>query len=265
MPVPILKPAAVRPGARIAVIAPASSAKPERIDLGIAALRRLGYNVVEGSHLRGRSPQYFSGTPEERLQDIHSAFADPEIAAIICTRGGYGSNYLLEGIDLDLILRNPKPFFAYSDMTVLQNWLLEKTGLVSFHGPMAASDFYRDNGVHRGSFDAALHGQTATLGNTEGLCTLRPGRISGTLYGGCLSMIVSSLGTPFAAETEGKLLFFEDVSAKPYQIDRMLRQLILAGKPDGVRAIVFGENAGLQAVGTERKYRNAGCSHPPRA
>lgn len=241
MPVPILKPAAVRPGARIAVVGPASSAKPERIDLGIAALRRLGYELAEGSHLRGRSPQYFSGTPEERLQDIHSAFADSEIAAIICIRGGYGTNYLLKGIDLNLIRQNPKPFFSYSDMTVLQTWLLDKTGLVSFHGPMVASDFCREDGVHRESFDAALLGQRAALGSAEGLRTLRPGRISGTLYGGCLSMIVSSLGTPFAAETEGKLLFLEDVSAKPYQLDRMLRQLILAGKLDGVRAIVFGE------------------------
>jgi muramoyltetrapeptide carboxypeptidase len=140
-----------------------------------------------------------------------------------------------------MVRENPKPFFAYSDMTVLQTWLLDKTGLVSFHGPMAASDFYLDDGVHRGSFDAALLGETATLGSAEGLRTLRAGRTSGTLYGGCLSMIVSSLGTPFAAETEGKLLFLEDVSAKPYQIDRMLRQMILAGKLDGVKGIVFGE------------------------
>lgn len=241
MAVPILKPAAVRPGARVAVIGPASSAKSERIDLGITALRRLGYEVAEGRRLRGRSPQYFSGTAEERLQDIHSAFADPEIEAILCSRGGYGTNYLLQGIDLKLIEQNPKPFFAYSDMTVLQTWLLDKAGLVSFHGPMVASDFFRENGVHPGSFDAALTGLTATLGTAEGLRTLRGGRASGTLYGGCLSMIVSSLGTPFAAETEGKLLFLEDVSAKPYQIDRMLRQLILAGKLDGVKAIVFGE------------------------
>ncbi len=214
MGAPILKPTAARPGSKIAIIGPASSAKAERIDLGVAALRRLGYEVIEGRHLRGRSPQYFSGSVEERLEDLHWAFADPEIAAIICSRGGYGSNYLLDSIDLDLVRENPKPFFAYSDMTVLQTWLLDKTGLVSFHGPMAASDFYLNDGVHRGSFDAALLGETATLGNAEGLRTLRAGRTSGTLYGGCLSMIVSSLGTPFAGETEGKLLFLEDVERK---------------------------------------------------
>jgi muramoyltetrapeptide carboxypeptidase len=238
---PVLKPLALKPGGRIAVIAPASSAKAERIDPGISALRGFGYELVEGRHLRGRAPQYFSGAVEERVEDFHTAFADPAVDAVFCSRGGYGSNYLLEHLDLGLVRQNPKPFFAYSDMTVLQTWMLDRTGLVSFHGPMVAADFYRQDGVHRASFDAALTGCLAVLGEAEGLRTLRPGRVSGTLYGGCLSMLVSALGTPFSAQTEGKLLFLEDVNAKPYQIDRMLRQLILAGKLDGVKGIVFGE------------------------
>jgi muramoyltetrapeptide carboxypeptidase len=241
MAVPLLKPRALRAGAKIAVIAPASSAKAERLDAGIAALRRLGYDVVEGKHLRGRSPQYFSGEVEERLEDFHRAFADPEIGAIICSRGGYGSNYLLERLDLELIRRNPKPLFGYSDLTVAQTWLLDQAGLVAFHGPMVAADFDREDGVDSASFAASVEGGMASLGEAEGLRTLRPGRVSGTLCGGCLSMIVSTLGTAFAAQTEGKLLFLEDVNAKPYQIDRMLRQLILAGKLDGVKGIVFGE------------------------
>jgi muramoyltetrapeptide carboxypeptidase len=241
MKAPVLKPPAVAPGATVAVIAPASPAKVERLDAGISALRELGYQVVEGRRLRGRAPQYFSGTEEERVADFHTAFADPTVAAIICSRGGYGSNYLLEHLDLELIRRNPKPFFAYSDSTVLQTWLLDKTGLISFHGPMAAADFHREKGVDLPSFNAAITGKMATLGADEGLRTLRSGRVDGTLYGGCLSMIVSSLGTPFAAETEGKLLFLEDVNVKPYQIDRMLRQMILAGKLDGVKGILFGE------------------------
>lgn len=241
MTAPILKPPAVEVGATVAVIAPASSARVERLEAGISALRDLEYRVIEGRHLRGRAPQYFSGTLEERLQDLHAAFADPAIAAIICSRGGYGSNYLLEHLDLELIRQNPKPFFAYSDLSVMQTWLLDKAGLVSFHGPMAAADFYREGGVHHASFNAAISGGMASLGAAEGLRTLRPGTASGALYGGCLSMIVSSLGTPFAAETEGKLLFLEDVNVKPYQIDRMLRQLVLAGKLDGVKGIVFGE------------------------
>ncbi len=250
MAVTLLKPPAVRVGDRIAVIAPASSAKAERIDLGISALRGLGYEVVESRHLRGHSRDYFSGTVEERVEDFHAAFADPAVGAVICSRGGYGSNYLLEHLDLDLIKRNPKPFFAYSDLTVVQAWLLDKIGLVAFHGSMVAADFCRQGGVHHESFNAAVTGEMASLGKAEGLRTLRPGRVSGTLYGGCLSMIVSSLGSPFAAETEGKLLFLEDVNVKPYQIDRMLRQLILAGKLDGVKGIVFGEMLDCVPQGT---------------
>jgi muramoyltetrapeptide carboxypeptidase len=241
MAVNLLKPPALRAGSRLAVIAPASSAKIERVDLGMSAIRSLGYEVVEGRHLRGRSPQYFSGTVAERLEDFHTAFTDSSVDAVVCSRGGYGSNYLLEHIDLSVVRANPKPFFAYSDMTVLQNWLLDRTGLVSFHGPMVAADFYRQDGVDHGSFDSIMSGGTAVFGESEGLRTLRPGKASGVLYGGCLSMLVSALGTPFAADTEGKLLFLEDVSAKPYQIDRMLRQLILAGKLDGVKGIMFGE------------------------
>jgi muramoyltetrapeptide carboxypeptidase len=241
MSVSILKPPAVAAGVTIAIIAPASSARSERLDAGIAALRRLCFKAVESRHLRGHASHYFSATAEERLQDFHAAFADPAIAAIICGRGGYGSNYLLEGLDLELIKRNPKPLFAYSDLSVVQSWLLDRVGLVSFHGPMAAADFYLDDGVHHPSFNAAISGGMVSLGAKEGLRTLRPGSVTGTLYGGCLSMIVSSLGTPFAAETEGKLLFLEDVNVKPYQIDRMLRQMILAGKLERVKGIIFGE------------------------
>jgi muramoyltetrapeptide carboxypeptidase len=223
------------------VVAPASSARAERLDAGISGLRGLGYKVIEGKHLRGHSAQYFSGAAEQRLRDLHAAFADPSIAAIFCSRGGYGSNYLLEGLDLDLIRQNPKPFFAYSDLSVVQTWLLDRVGLVSFHGPMAAADFHREGGVHSPSFHAAIGGGMAALGAPEGLRTLRAGDARGPLYGGCLTMIVSSLGTPFAAATEGKLLFLEDVNVKPYQIDRMLRQLILAGKLDRVKGIIFGE------------------------
>ncbi len=247
----ILKPPAVGAGATVAVVAPASSAKCERLDAGIAALRGLGFGVVEGEHLRGRS-SYFSGTARERLDDLHAAFADPGVAAIVASRGGYGANYLLDGLDLGLIREHPKPFFAYSDLTVVQTWLLDSIGLVSFHGPMAAADFCREGGAHLPSFDAAIGGGRISVGAAEGLRTLRPGAATGTLYGGCLSMIVSALGTPFAARTEGKLLFLEDVNVKPYQVDRMLRQMTLAGKLEGAKGIVFGEMQECASADGER-------------
>jgi muramoyltetrapeptide carboxypeptidase len=237
----MLKPPAVAPDARVAVIAPASSSKPERLARGIEALRARGYDAEFGKYAQGRLAPYFSGTAEERLADLHAAFADSEIQAIFCTRGGYGSNYLLEDIDLDLIRDNPKPLFGYSDMATVQTWLLDELGLTSFHGPMVAADFAVDDGVHDASLDASLYGDNVSAGAGEGLRILRPGRAEGVMYGGCLSILTASLGTRFAPQTEGKLLFLEDVGTKPYQIDRMLRQMVLAGKFDGVTGFVFGE------------------------
>ncbi len=237
----LLKPPAIPSGARIAIVAPASSAKPERITRGVEALRALGYEPVLSEHACGKLPPFFSATPEERLADLHRAFADPAIAAIICTRGGYGSNYLLDDLNLDLIRTHPKPFFGYSDMTTMQTWLLDQLGLVAFHGPMAAADFYLEDGVDLASFQAAISGGLVEAGPAQGLRILRPGRARGILYGGCLSILTAALGTPYAPSTEGRLVFIEDVAAKPYQIDRMLRHMILAGKFEGVRGFIFGE------------------------
>ncbi len=237
----ILKPLPAWPGARIAVVSPASSARPDRIKNGLEVLWSLGYDAVASEHALGKYQPYFSGTPEERLADLHRAFADPETAAIICTRGGYGSNYLLDGLDLELIRKHPKPFVAYSDMTTLQTWLLDQIGLVSFHGPMAAADFSVQNGVHVESFRSSITTGMVEVGAEQGLRVLRPGRARGIMYGGCLSILTAALGTRYAPQTEGKLLFLEDVGTKPYQIDRMLRQMILAGKFEGVRGFIFGE------------------------
>lgn len=247
----VLKSPAVASGARIAIVAPASSADPERITRGIETLRRLGYDAVAAEHLYGKQPPYFSATPEDRLADLHHAFADPGVAAIVCARGGYGSNYLLAGLDLDLIRAHPKPLFAYSDMTVLQTWLLDQIGLVAFHGPMAAADFSLENGVHLPSFQAAVSGGLVQAGAEQGIRALRPGRARGVMYGGCLSLLTSSLGTPYAAHTEGKLLFLEDQAEKPYRIDRLLRQMVLAGKFDGVRGFIFGEMLGCASDGAD--------------
>lgn len=246
----LLKPAAVSGGTRVAVIAPASSARPDLIEQGMAALRARGYDPVSGMHARGKRSPYFSGTTAERLADLHAAFADPEVRAIFTTRGGYGSNYLLEGLDLDLVRANPKPLISYSDLTAVQTWLLDQTGLPAFHGPLVAGDFSREGGVHDASLNAALTGSLVEVGPEEGLRILKPGRASGVLYGGCLSILTASLGTRFAPQTEGKLLFVEDVGAKPYQIDRMLRQMILAGKLDSVSGIVFGEMLDCASPGT---------------
>jgi muramoyltetrapeptide carboxypeptidase len=237
----LLKPSAVPSEALVAVVSPASTPQADSVERGLEALRVAGYAPQAADHILTRGPLYFAGTPEMRLRDLHHAFADDEVRAIFSTRGGYGSNYLLEGLDLDLIAESAKPFIGYSDLTAPQLWLLDQIQLPVFHGPMVAADFSREDGVHLPSLQAALSGQTYAVGAAEGLRTLHPGRARGTLYGGCLSMLVALLGTPYEPQTEGKLLFLEDLNAKPYQIDRMLWQLAQAGKLDGVRGIVFGE------------------------
>ncbi len=237
----LLKPPAVAPDALVAVVSPASTPKPDLVDCGLGALRALGYTPQPSDSLLTRGPLYFAGTPEMRLRDLHHAFADDDVRAIFATRGGYGSNYLLDGLDLDLISESAKPFIGFSDLTAPQLWLLDQIQLPAFYGPMVSADFSRKDGVHLPSLQAALAGNLYAVGHDEGLRTLHPGRARGILYGGCLSILVSLLGTPYEPQTEGKLLFLEDVSAKPYQIDRMLWQLQQAGKLDDVRGIVFGE------------------------
>ncbi len=170
----LLKPLPAAPDAAIGIIAPASFAQPDRVDRGLAALRSLGYAPKFAPNALLRQPLYFAGTPEQRLADFHSAFADPDTAAVMCIRGGYGSNYLLEALDFEAIAAHPKPFFGYSDLTGIQLRLLDELGLPVFHGPMLAADFYLPNGVHLDSFRAALAGELYSVGAAEGLRPLKP-------------------------------------------------------------------------------------------
>ncbi|MGC9223749.1 MAG: S66 peptidase family protein [Terracidiphilus sp.] len=251
----LIKPLSVPPGAVIALVAPASAALPDRIERGSAALQALGFVPQLAARALHRGPLYFAGTPAERLADFHAAFADSATSAVMALRGGYGSNYLLNGLDLSIVAAHPKPFFAYSDLTGVQLFLLDRLGLPAFHGPMPAADFYREDGVHLESFRAALAGQPYTLGSAEGLRVLKRAQAQttarGTLYGGCLSILVSLLGTPWEPATENKLLFLEDTGAKPYQIDRMLWQLRAAGKLAGASGIVFGEMLDCASLGAD--------------
>ncbi len=235
------KPSAVGADAGIGVIAPASFAQPDRVQGGLKALRALGFNPMLAENALERGPLYFAGTVQQRLDDLHAAFADETTGAVMCMRGGYGSNYLLNDLSLKLIGEHPKPFFAYSDLTGVQLRLLDELALPAFHGPMLAADFYREDGVHLPSFQAALAGKPYRVGTAEGMHALKRGSANGVLYGGCLSILVSLLGTDWEPHTEGRLLFLEDVGAKPNQVDRMLWQLRNTGKFEGVSGIIFGE------------------------
>jgi muramoyltetrapeptide carboxypeptidase len=242
---------AVRRGSRVAVISPASYPQPDRLAKGVEALGQLGYFPSVGRQALSKANHYFAGSAQARLDDLHAAFLDPAAGAIFCSRGGYGSNYLLAGLDLGLVREHPKPFIAHSDMTCIQTWLLDQVGLVSFHGPMVAGDFAAPEGVDEPSLLAALGGERFFLGEPSGLRTLIPGKATGVLYGGCLTLLAASLGTPYAPRTEGKLLFLEDRDVKPYQLDRLLRQMILAGKFAGVTGIIFGEMLDCVAPGQQ--------------
>lgn len=241
----LIKPPALRPGDRIGVIAPASNVDPKQLEAGLRRLEQMGYIPEHNPGILGLD-LYFAGNLKRRLDELHDMFQRDDIKAIVCARGGYGANYLLPELDLDLIREHPKIFVGYSDITCLLTYLLDATGLVTFHGPMVAKDFAVADppGVDERAWFEALHGNPSWELASHSMYSLNSlviGQAEGTLYGGCLSILVASLGTPYEARTEGKLLFLEDIAAKPYQIDRMLMQLKMAGKLKDVKGIVFGE------------------------
>jgi muramoyltetrapeptide carboxypeptidase len=242
-PIPRIKPPALRPGDAVGIIAPASNIKRELLDAGSEALRKLGYKPFYLDSILEKN-LYFAGSIERRARELDEMFTRDDVRAIVCARGGYGANYLLDTINLETIKAHPKIFVGYSDITTLLTYVLDSVGLVTFHGPMVTKDFAHSDGVDPRSWEAALTGVfewALDLGPESGVKPLVAGSAEGFLYGGCLSMLVASLGTPYEIHTAGTILFVEDVAAKPYQIDRMLMQLKLAGKLAGVRGIVFGE------------------------
>jgi muramoyltetrapeptide carboxypeptidase len=239
----VVKPPALGRGATLAVLSPASTPKADLVHRGIAHLRSLGYETVLGAHALDGGPLYYAGTMEDRLDDLHAAFADPAIDGIVCVRGGWGSAELLPHLDAALIRSNPKAFIGYSDHTSLHCWLHNEANLVTFYGPMVAADFSRDDGVDLASWRHSLEGGNSwSLGVDDGFRILRPGRAEGVLTGGCISIFAEALGTPYAPQIDGaSILFLEDIGTKPYQWDRMLLHLRYAGLLERVTGIVFGD------------------------
>ena len=236
-----IKPRALRTGDTICIVAPASNIKRPDLEAGCDALRRAGYNPFYLDSIFDRD-LYFAGSVERRARELEEMFSRDDVRAVVCARGGYGANYLLNKLDLKKIAARPKIFVGYSDITALLTHFADSGNFVTFHGPMAAKDWAHAGGVDLPSWLSALSGSGAwevALGN--GVSALTEGEAEGVLYGGCLSILVASLGTPYEIKTEGTILFLEDLAAKPYQIDRMLMQLKLSGHLDEVKGIVFGE------------------------
>jgi muramoyltetrapeptide carboxypeptidase len=237
----VVKPPALRLGDTVGIVAPASNMKRADFDVGCEALRRAGYRPFYFDSIFDHD-LYFAGSLDRRARELEAMFVHDDVRAIVCARGGYGANYLLQALDLEKIKAHPKIFVGYSDITALQTYFTDAAGLVTFHGPMVAKDWYHENGVDLPSWQAAVSGTPAwDVPLTAAARGLVEGEAEGMLYGGCLSILVASLGTPYAIKTAGTILFLEDLAAKPFQIDRMLMQLKLAGLFDNVRGIVFGE------------------------
>ncbi len=239
---PLVRPPALRAGDTIGIVAPASNIKREDLDAGCERLQQAGYRPFYLDSILSRD-LYFAGSVERRAKELETMFARDDVRAIVCARGGYGSNYLLPALNLAAIKAHPKIFVGYSDLTSLLACFSGSRGFVTFHGPMVTKDWAHKDGVDLPSWQAVLGGTAPTLklhaeSGMSGLCD---GEAEGLLFGGCLSILVASLGTPYEMNAVGTILFLEDVAAKPFQIDRMLMQLKLAGTLDEVRGIVFGE------------------------
>ena len=252
----------LRKGSRVAVVSPASAARPELVHAGMEQMRLFGYEPVLMPHALARGPLYYAGTAEERAGDLHSAFADRSLEGIVCTRGGWGSAELLPLLDRDRIRANAKVFVGYSDHTSLQTFFWQECGLPSFYAPMVAADWSQAGGVDEPSWRAALETTGAyELNGGDGLRTLRGGEAGGRLLGGCLAMIEAGLGTPWAFRpAEPCILYLEDIGVKPYQWDRMLQHLRFAGVLEQVQGIVFGDMS-ANVPAQEMALLEAACLH----
>lgn len=239
----------LRPEGRIAIIAPAG---PKGFDLPAAerwmAARGYSLKVFPGVL---QHTGYLAGSDRVRLQDLHDAFADDEIDAIMCLRGGYGSPRLLDQIDYSLLRRHAKPFVGYSDITALHLAIAKEAGFVTFHGPMLTSEVLADRKpptetslrrMVRGQF---REGSELAHPSAWPLTSIAHGISRGRLMGGNLAMICALEGTPWSLETDGIILFMEDVNEPLYRVDRMLTQLRLSGKLKNIAGVLVGDFAGI--------------------
>jgi muramoyltetrapeptide carboxypeptidase len=236
-----VKPPALRPCDTVGIVAPASNVKRADLDAGCEALRRAGYRPFYFDSILEQD-LYFAGSVERRARELEEMFVRDDVRAILCARGGYGANYLLQALDLEKIRSHPKVFVGYSDITTLLTYFRDVAGFITFHGPMVAKDWLHEDGVDLPTWQAAVS-KSASWDVPIGadVSGLVDGEGEGVLYGGCLSILVASLGTLYEIKTANTILFLEDLAAKPFQIDRMLMQLKLAGCLDEVRGIIFGQ------------------------
>lgn len=217
-----------------------------QLDPAIELLRQEGFRVRLGEHVYSRMG-YLAGTDTQRVQDFEAAWCDPEVAAVIAARGGYGCTRLLPLFDLSSLTGHRKIFIGFSDCTAILNDMVCRWGQVAFHGPVATA-LANDRDTARSAL-STLSGRMPQLVGAPRV--LREGCAEGVLLGGCLSIVVALLGTAYEPRWDGAVLFVEDVNEKPYRVDRMLTQLDQAGVLRRIRALVFGEMVGCCAENNE--------------
>lgn len=239
----------LKSGDLVGVIAPGSAVSdPDDLYRVKEALDFFGLKMELGKYVK-KGSGYKTRSIDERLDDLHTMFGSKEIKAVFCVRGGYGSMQLLDKIDYNLIRNNPKVFLGYSDITALHIAINKLTGLVTFHGPVMLSSFtdYTVMNFQKALFSDEPIGRLSNPAVKSGIRsrypvhTVVPGSVVGKLIGGNLSLISNMLGTPYEINTDGKILFIEDVGEEPYRIDRMLTQLRLSGKLESAIGIIFGK------------------------
>ncbi len=237
-----VKPAAIKKSSRVGIFAPASPAEETRVQRGLDEIRSLGLNPQD--RFSRQSQAYFSASTASRLDDFRTLLHDPEISALVALRGGYGSNYMLDELWLERALP-PKCIVGYSDVTSLQILLWQKFHWTSVYGPMVAAGLdagaNAPKGYDKPSFESAISGAASAWKlNLQGEPILG-GFAEGIVLGGCMNLIETTLGTPWALDTTGSILLLEDRGMKPWQIDRTLMHLMQAGKFRGVIGIILGE------------------------
>ncbi|WP_405923430.1 LD-carboxypeptidase [Streptomyces sp. NBC_00035] len=243
---PLTRPARLVPGARVAVVAPSGPVPEERLQPGLDILRGWDLDPFVAPHVLDRHAEfdYLAGTDADRAADFQAAWCDPDVDAVLCARGGYGVQRMIDLLDWDAIrAAGPKVFLGYSDITALHEAFATRVGLVTLHGPMAASADFLKNAKAQEHLRATLFEPETvrTIASSSRRGALVPGRAGGVLLGGCLCLLAAELGTPYArTSARGGLLCLEDVGEETYRLDRYLTQLLRAGWFDGVAGILLG-------------------------
>ena len=241
MLLPLTAPAALRPGARLAVLAASSPSNPDRIGVARSNLERAGFQIVFAENLFDISRPYLAGSDDLRVSELNRFLRDPSIDGFLFARGGYGAMRILERIDYTAMESNPRPLIGFSDITALNQAFALKSGVATFHGPMLNTDFYDGlSPVQERWLWSALAGEAPLDFRYEASQVISPGKASGILFGGCLSITLALIGTPFDFWVDDGIWFWEDVDEPIYRIDRMLTQLRLSGRLRNIRGVMIG-------------------------